>query len=128
LRYEEGVIVRFDAVVSVRVSTVKTSTRCEISFTGKGLRNTALTMVKIAAFAPIPMASDSIETSANAGFFSNERSPNCRSFRRVSSVSSIVYAFSFKQSTLLYAENVHAQTNFSSAIARGEIAFRHMNL
>ncbi len=46
------------------------------SFSGSGRNKTAFTTLKIAVFAPIPIASVNTAIAANAGFFNNPRIAN----------------------------------------------------
>src|SRR5579862_2016509 len=72
------------AVTKVLLSTVSSSTRWEMSRTGRGLRRMEFTTVKIVALAPIPRAKERMQTRAKPGLLRMERSPKRMSWERLS--------------------------------------------
>ncbi len=67
-------------MLSMSFDFSETNTSRPGSLNGGGRSSTALTTLKIAAFAPMPSASVSTTTVVKPGFFSNWRKANLRSF------------------------------------------------
>src|SRR5258708_33839678 len=59
---------------------------------GSGLHRTVLTRLKMALLMPMPSATDSIAVAAKAGFLSSARAAKRRSWMRVSTVRSPIWA------------------------------------